>query len=73
MTETPFLDRLKAAAIEGIVVGVKIGCALVAILVIAGWFLGDYAVTKANASKGAAVWQEMQRQQAERQKALPKS
>lgn len=60
-------QRLRIAAEEGILLGVKYGLALVIILSITAWGLGDYQQTRVGARQGAAAYQEVLRQAQARQ------
>lgn len=64
--------RVKAAAVDGLIVGVKWGVTLLVITVLQSWWAGDYALVRSAARNGQIAFntlQQMAQQQAAAQKA----
>lgn len=55
--EEPLSDKLKRAAIDGLVFGVKWGVVLVVLAMITLVFVGDYQTTRARAFNGQAAFE----------------
>ncbi len=51
------MERFKASAMDGAVLGVKILAVLAVLLLGAGWIFGDYAVIRTHALHGEQVYQ----------------
>lgn len=64
------LDRLKQAAAEGLVLGVKWGIALLVVGFLVLWAANDYSVVRARAEHGQAAFEYIQK--ATQQQAAPK-
>lgn len=53
---------VKHAGREGIVLGVKYGCAAVIVIVAVSWLLGDYAIVRQRAQNGQSAFEFLQQQ-----------
>jgi len=59
-----FRDRLKVAAEEGILIGVKWALALAAILLTVSYLLNDYGIVRSRAANGQLAFEYLQKAQA---------
>lgn len=58
--------EIKAAARDGLILGVKLGTALAIVGVVLTWALGDYFTVRQRALHGQQAYEYLQRQQAAR-------
>lgn len=63
-----FWDQVKIAAVDGILVGVKILAVILVVLLGSGWILGDYAQVRSAALNS---WSVIQRSQQAQQQSKP--
>lgn len=67
----PFRRRLRAALEEGILWGVKLGLAMVLVIVALSYVFGDYTTTRQRALNGQQAFEFIQRQLAAQAKTPP--
>lgn len=65
-----FLERLKGAAQEGILIGVKWAIVLGILGFVVIWAFRDYSIVRARATNGQAAFEFIQKAQAQQQKAV---